>query len=507
MYVEDRVFFLQKSLNSAIKFYNVSSVKRKNAVFFNSFSVRLKAVKDCVVNSSLFVNFNTSLITGEDFINVVLGLGNRSFDSIKLSFYLIKGTGQSFYFLFSKLFNESVRFIWDLSLSPFLEILSGKVWQGFRPFRELTDSLFSVKNILYKVKSRNWILKKSFNLDLISYFLFHDFFRKKSFLSNFLKKDSFYFFLKGKNIVFLSVFLSFLLNEFVIKSFLKFKRFDNFDLHFNVDFFVTNGELYFFSSSLDKLFFFDFLFHKFTSKLCLDSNMSDTKIFSVFNGFNFIGWKVFIFNNFGIFNIVSLEQIRKYKRSLKSLIVKFSGSNIFLLLKKVNSVISTWLSHYNLSNYPWDISSELDLYLYKLFWRFVCKRHSRKSTTWIYNKYWKFLSGKWRFFVLDNVTGNILFLRSHEFSNSKLYRLPSSVNVFDCVDNIIYHAYWFDKFSAKLRGIYKTLFIAQHGVCPICKKFFNIKSFSFIKISKLVLFKFNSNKLSQLVLVHNYCYF
>lgn len=265
--------------------------------------------------------------------------------------------------------------------------------------------------------------------------------------------------------------------------------------------------MYFYSSKFNELLVFNFILKTFCINFGFNVGVKSTLVYNIFNGFSFAGWKFLFFHNKKVLNLVSLEEIRAYKRVLKYLVTKFNSSDVFLLLKKINSLIFEWVSNRNLGNYPWDISNELDIYLYKLIWKFVRKRHSRKSNIWVYNKYWKFLSDKWRFFIVDKITGNLLFLRSHNSGTYKIYRLPAFINFFDSLDNEMYYAYWFNDFSIKNWGIYKTLFLSQHGICPICKKNFNLKSFFLIKICKLLLPKFGTNKISSLVLIHNYCSF
>ncbi len=278
------------------------------------------------------------------------------------------------------------------------------------------------------------------------------------------------------------------------------------DFVLNTEFFGFGKELYFLTSSFDELFNFQFFFQEFCHIYGVNLQLRKSKVFSVFTGFNFMGWKFILLNNKSFFNFIRIDEIRKHKRILKATLLYSTRFDVSVVLRNINSLIFDWLSRYNLSDYPWDICSELDLYLYKLLWRFVRKRHSRKSKIWIYSKYWTFLSGKWRFFVVDSFTGNVSFLRSYRFNSSKIFRLPSSVNFFDLADNVIYRTFWFEHSASHFLGIYKILFINQCGLCSFCRKSFNTVSLSQIKVCKLVyLSSFNSNKVLQLVLLHNYC--
>lgn len=207
------MFFLQKSLNSALRLSNASLLKKSNFLLFNSFSTRLKVINDVSRGSSFFYYRNSSSVTEEDLMNFVFGLGNRFVFSTKFSFYLNKISNQSFYFEFSRILNESIISAWDLTLVCILEIFSGRNWRGFRPFRNINDSFFVVKHIFYKFKSRGWIIK----IPLVPNFCFlsSNTFKRKTFLLDLFDKKIFLFLCKIKNGILLPALFSFLLNEFL----------------------------------------------------------------------------------------------------------------------------------------------------------------------------------------------------------------------------------------------------------------------------------------------------
>ena len=58
---------------------------------------------------------------------------------------------------------------------------------------------------------------------------------------------------------------------------------------------------------------------------------------------------------------------------------------------------------------------ELDVYLYRLLWKWAKRRHPRRNNTWIYSKYWKVFGGIWSFYVVNNLNGELTFLNSHVY--------------------------------------------------------------------------------------------
>lgn len=227
---------------------------------------------------------------------------------------------------------------------------------------------------------------------------------------------------------------------------------------------------------------------------------------TVFTGFSFLGWRFLYLKNRLLVGVVSRFAIRVHKLNLKNLIKSFTLIRIFSLIRRLNYIIIYWLNNYSFSYSLWDISGELDVYLHRLLWNFVKRRHSRKNNAWIYAKYWKFLMGKFHFYFSDLVYGNIYFLKSHYFTKSKIYSLPSSINVFLINDLCKLNELWFKKISIKFFGVYKVLCVNQYGICPFCGGLLGTMSFLKLKLLKVLFpIRLLSGKLSRVILVHFDC--
>lgn len=219
-----------------------------------------------------------------------------------------------------------------------------------------------------------------------------------------------------------------------------------------------------------------------------------------------MGWK-FLYNENAIFlGLISFFTIKVHKANLKSLFKIFDKNTIFLLIKRINYIINYWINNYSFSYSLWDVSGELDVFLNKLLWNFVKRRHSRKNNVWIYSKYWRFLMGRLYFYEVDPINGNICFLRSHCFVKSKIYRLPSSFNIHSIPDFNKLNLLWFRKVSFFFIGLYKLLYINQYGICPYCNNFIYRVSFTKIRILKIRFpVRLFSGKFSRLILLHSFC--
>lgn len=176
------------------------------------------------------------------------------------------------------------------------------------------------------------------------------------------------------------------------------------------------------------------------------------------------------------------------------------------MIKKINLQIDSWISTISFLDFFWDLSNEMDVFLYKLLWSWVRKRHPRRANTWIYLKYWKYLFGKWRFLAKDTLNGNICLIKSHVIHTNQVFRIPNSINIFDISNKFKINDIWFKKTNNNFKGLYYVLYTNQKGLCLICKRLLFLNSFE-----KLSLLKLSNEKpvgnifISNIVLVHKYC--
>lgn len=255
------------------------------------------------------------------------------------------------------------------------------------------------------------------------------------------------------------------------------------------------------------MFFLIYLIKKFLRERGLFLDDASFLLRSIYQGIYFLDWKFYRSWNNIFINILSDITIREYKLKLKNIIKASSSYSSYLFLKILNNEIYLWsLRIKNSSNFDF-ICSDLDLYLYKILWKWARRRHARRSNTWIYYKYWKFVLGRWRFCLFDSRSGKVVFLRYHIFSCSKSYILPSSLNIFNVFNQKKIYYIFFHKFLSALEGIYFLLWKKQYGLCFVCHKTLGYSSVVNLKVVFLKSSKrdFYLNDFSLLVLLHKYC--
>jgi len=86
-------------------------------------------------------------------------------------------------------------------------------------------------------------------------------------------------------------------------------------------------------------------------------------------------------------------------REVGTLIRKYRGAPLPLLIKRLNQTLRGWGNYHRYS-----VASKafryVDCYVYQQLWQMVRRRHRNKPSKWIYRKYWKIVKGK----VLFSVT-------------------------------------------------------------------------------------------------------
>lgn len=283
------------------------------------------------------------------------------------------------------------------------------------------------------------------------------------------------------------------------------KKYDSVNASFFAIRFVET--FFVFTSNLYDISFLIYLVKKFLIERGLFLDTVSFSLRSIYQGMYFLDWKFYKSRNNVFLNILSDITIRQYKLKLKNIIKTSLNCSPFLFLKVLNNEIYSWsLRIKNSSNFAF-VCSELDLYLYKILWKWARRRHVRRSNTWIYFKYWKFILGRWRFCLLDITSGKFIFLKYHLFASSKSYILPSSLNTFNIFNQKKISYLFFHRFLSTLEGIYFLLWKKQYGLCFVCSKSLGYSSVADLKIMFLKSYRknFYLNDFSLLVLLHKYC--
>lgn len=139
----------------------------------------------------------------------------------------------------------------------------------------------------------------------------------------------------------------------------------------------------------------------------LISDKTEKKCIKTERNFNLIST-----NNTIILN-PSKNQIKLYFKELKTIIKTANSSNQETLILKLSFPIRIWVYYYKIILNK-QILKYCDYLLFKLLWRWCCRRHPNKNKKWIKYKYFQKINGKtWVFAVYNFNKSSIICLPNH----------------------------------------------------------------------------------------------
>lgn len=268
-------------------------------------------------------------------------------------------------------------------------------------------------------------------------------------------------------------------------------------------FFHKRDEILLFSINVKRLKFLNSslkYFMKFNISNLIPKN---SLVKSFYSGVSFLNW--FFYKNYKntIYSSVNFLFIKQYKAKMKTFIK--TCYNLVSLVKGLNKKILWWIKQFSNVSCFNDLSLFLDFYLHKLLWRWCKRFHPRRPNSWIFNRYWKNVSGRFKFFSTNTLTAKNLFLLSHNIIPVTRKVFPCSISIFELRDKSKFQYDLFRKFRGLFPGIYGVLFDIQRGICPFCNKVLIYFDLNYLCISYISISKLNDRKISKFFLVHRNC--
>lgn len=129
-----------------------------------------------------------------------------------------------------------------------------------------------------------------------------------------------------------------------------------------------------------------------------------TKLTSIHEGFDFLGWNFRKYNGKLIIK-PSNKSIRKIRKTISEVIKENKTSTQENLIYQLNQIIRGW-AEYHHSACSKETFSQIDHIIWEMLWKWAKRRHPNKCKSWIVNKYWKYHKGRSWSFKSDK---NVLF--------------------------------------------------------------------------------------------------
>lgn len=108
----------------------------------------------------------------------------------------------------------------------------------------------------------------------------------------------------------------------------------------------------------------------------------------------------------------SPDQIRQHLQQLREFIRKGRTWTQLQLIQQLSPLIYAWKAYYE--GMSARTQKQCDFILFKMLWRWACRRHPKKSRSWVKQKYFHCIKEKnWIFAVFNSETQNYVCLPSH----------------------------------------------------------------------------------------------
>ena len=182
------------------------------------------------------------------------------------------------------------------------------------------------------------------------------------------------------------------------------------------------------------------------------------------------------------------------------------NKRIDILIEVLNTKINLWRQEFYAINLKEEIAKNLDIYINKILWKLAKRIHPRRPNTWIYNKYWKFIFGSWRF-CLINEKGKTISLIPHQGNNFLNLKdnLSNSLINREIKDLRKVLLIFFTHYKQKNSGIKFIIYKKQKGLCYKCKFPLNESGKKLIRIKNQISAKRNYIYSELLILTHSSC--
>jgi RNA-directed DNA polymerase len=144
-------------------------------------------------------------------------------------------------------------------------------------------------------------------------------------------------------------------------------------------------------------------------------NKNKTKISHISQGFDFLGWTFRKYLNNKFLCQISKESIIKHRKEIKYLTKTNQQPEI--LINKLNQKIKEWMNYHRCANNIWKVWNSMNQYLYKRLMKWGLRRHGKKTSRWIFNKYWKCINKRWSFTFTTN------FIKCNSKNENLTYKL------------------------------------------------------------------------------------
>ena len=207
----------------------------------------------------------------------------------------------------------------------------------------------------------------------------------------------------------------------------------------------------------------------------LELSKEKTKLTRIDDGFDFLGKNIrkFINNKDSEKLIIrpSKRNIRHFIQTIRKTIRENRSSKTYKLIYRLNSQIRGWAMYHRSDNAK-KTFVQVDDIIWKMIWRWACRRHNNKSKRWIAKKYFTIHQGRsWILYDYDQNGKLVTLMKAAHIPIKYHTYIRADVNPYDPKDELYYERRYYQQTLDKLTNRKKLirLYRRQKGKCLVCQ--------------------------------------
>jgi len=254
------------------------------------------------------------------------------------------------------------------------------------------------------------------------------------------------------------------------------------------------------------------LVRSFMAERGLQLSVEKTKVTHIEDGFDFLGQNVRKYN--GKFLIKpSPSSATSYLRKIREVVRANKAATQSDLIGMLNPIIKGW-GDYHRHAVSKDIFQKLDHLVWTIIWQWAKRRHPKKSSPWVYDKYYRAIDGRRWMFAYDTGAvfpdGKPILRVLRTLGTIPIVRhtkVKAGANLFDPEWDPYFDKRETEQILLHLEGRKKLLNLwkRQNGRCPLCGERIT-KETGWHRHHRQLRSKGGSDKMDNLVLVHDVCH-
>lgn len=438
--IESKVSKLQSRIAKAVEQGRYNLAKKLQYLLTNSFYAKLLATKKVTTNKGK----NTPGIDGailstpDSKYKNALSLTNKGYKPVPLKrIHIKKPNGKNRPLSIPAMRDRTMQTLHQFALDPIAEVMLDRCSFGFRKYRGTKDAGEYLFKVLCKKNSPKFILegdiKGAFDNMSQEWMLKHipmnENIIRKFLKSGYIHQNKLYPTIRGigQGAAISPTVSNLVLNgigDEIRKVFWKTKTgkvskyYNKHKVHIVVyadDFVVTADN----EETLNEC---KTIIENFLKERGLELSQEKTLITHIDKGFDFLGWIFRKYNNKLIIK-PSKSSIKKVKTKIKETIVKHNGHKQDLLITKLNQIITGWCN-YHKHICAKETFIDIDKYIFERLWKWVKRRHPKKSKRWIRDRYFARIGN--RDWIFKSETNQLKFMSSFKIERHVMIKLENN---------------------------------------------------------------------------------